>query len=63
MIAEPVQPAVNARPLSHYVPGDVMGTPVLATYWGLPADDWRKVVDVYRVVCGKLRVERSVTPR
>lgn len=60
---EPRQPCVNARPLSHYVPGDVMGTPVRATYWGGPADGWAKIVDEYRVVRGKLVIERHVTRR
>lgn len=60
---EPRQPAVNAPALSFYAPGDVMGTPLVATYWGLPGDAWRKIVDVYDVERGALRVRRTVTPR
>lgn len=59
----PRQPAINARPLGFYIPGDVMGTPVRATYWGIPGDDWVKVVDTYRVDRGALRVERVVFRR
>lgn len=60
---EPELPAVNAPPLSFYIPGDVMGTPVRATYWGQPGDAWSKVVDVYRVESGQLVIDRSVTSK
>jgi hypothetical protein len=60
MVAEPEIPAVNALPLSFFTPGDVMGTPVHATYYGGPRDAWRKIVDVYGVERGCLVVERSV---
>lgn len=60
---EPELPAVNAPPLSFYIPGDVMGTPVRATYWGQPGDAWSKVVDVYRVESGQLVIGRSVTSK
>ena len=60
---EPELPAVNAASLSFYIPGDVMGTPVRATYWGCPGDPWAKIVDVYRVERGILYIDRTVTPR
>ena len=60
---EPAQPAVNAPPLSNYIAGDVMGTPVRATYWGQPGDAWSKVVNVYRVESGQLVIDRSVTSK
>ena len=60
---EPELPAVNAPPLSFYIPGDVMGTPVRATSWGQPGDAWSKVVDVYRVESGQLVIGRSVTSK